>query len=143
MKTIKTKNLKPIDFDGHLKYRCPKCSCDHWISFKQARIEHFKVVCDCDTVFEVKPVEKIKLIYSTIELSDQTSHVINKNTTAIDKNEIPTELLSKCNKILVGYGFTEDEAKSMLVKAYTAYPVDDCAMLIKISIGSTLEKTND
>lgn len=137
MKMIKTKNLKPIDVDAHFKYRCPKCSCDHWVSYRQARTKHFKVVCDCDTVFEVKTIKTIKAIF----IEEKTIQTETKTEIKPESSGpvVPAEVLEKCSKILIGYGFTEDESLNMIQKAYSLYPVNnDCATLIKMSIGNTL-----
>jgi hypothetical protein len=55
----KKKLLKPIDHDVHLKYRCPECSVDRWLSLREAQTDGFIIVCECNNVFKVRIVDKI------------------------------------------------------------------------------------
>jgi hypothetical protein len=131
MKT-KKKSLKPIDIDCHLKYRCPdnNCNCDHWISFKEAKTKKFIVVCDCGSTFRVKTVKRFKLIYNSVEVKKVDEPVENKN------GKIPLELLDKCAKMMVGFGFTIDESKTLLNDFYDKNKIDDPISLVKNTISN-------
>jgi hypothetical protein len=142
MKKITKANLKPVDFEAHFKYRCPTCSCEHWLSYKQAKTKHFKVVCDCNTVFEVKTIKSIKAVYLENSIPTITHDKKVEEQPSVATKKIPVDILNKCNKILVGYGFTVDESTNMLDKAYATYPNNDYITLIKIALGNTLGDKN-
>lgn len=134
---MKTKiNQKPTEIDAHLKYQCPKCGIQHWISYREAKTANFKIVCDCNTVFKPKRVAKIKIIYADNKLSK-----IQRNKSAIQLDttthySLPVEILTKCSKILVGYGFTQLEAENMLKQTYIKNQTEDCIKLIKYTLES-------
>ena len=125
-KTLKklSKNQKPIDTDIHLKYRCKKCGQDHWLSLKEASTKNFKIVCDCGKVFGVKLVTGFKLAYSQKPQSTKKSI------------KIPVDLLDKSVKLLVGYGFTTQEATDSITQSYLENPNDDFASLVKQTLAS-------
>lgn len=131
MKT-KKKNLKPTNIDCHLKYRCPdnNCGYDHWISFKEAKTKNFIVVCDCGNTFKVKTVKKIKLIYNQIEIKRIDEQPEDKNS------KIPLELLDRCAKMMVGFGFTINESKTLLSDFYDKNKIDDPISLVKNTISN-------
>lgn len=137
MKT-KKKNLKPIDVDCHLKYRCPdnNCNYDHWITLKEAKTKNFIVVCDCGSTFKVKTVKKFKLIYNCIEIKLAEESEEDKT------NKIPLELLDKCAKMMVGFGFTINESKTLLSNFYDTNKIDDPISLVKNTI-SNIGVTNN
>ena len=117
-----SKNQKPIESDVHLKYRCKKCGQDHWLSIREASTKNFKIVCDCGRVFGVKLVKAFKLCYA-----QNSSKKINK---------IPVDLLDKSVKLLVGYGFTSQEATESVIESYNKNPNDDFASLVKQTLAS-------
>lgn len=133
LKIMIKKNLRPTDIDAHIKYQCPKCGIQHWISLKEAKTKNFKVVCDCDTVFKPKQIERLKIIYSH-----------NKKPKKEDSQEIlvPGEILNKCSSILITYGFTKQEADNMIKKAYIQNQTNDCVQLIKYTL-ETLGVNNE
>jgi hypothetical protein len=116
------KNQKPIESDIHLKYRCNKCARDHWLSIKEASTKNFKIVCDCGKVFGVRLVTGFKLRYS--------QKLVKKSI------KIPVDLLDKSVKLLVGYGFTIQEATDSITKSYLENPNDDFASLVKQTLAS-------
>lgn len=135
----------PIEYDCHFKYKCPdpNCGYDYWISLKQACTKNFKIVCDCGIVFKPKRIKKIKPIYFQDSLaSDKTTKksdidVSSEEPIEVVKpeiKEIDQNLLSKAVKILIGYGFTSDEAKELLIKSYRKFPEPDCVKLIKYTL---------
>jgi hypothetical protein len=143
MKTI-TKKIKHSGFDIYLKYKCPTCSLDHWLSFKESKTKGYIVVCDCDTIFKIKQIETIDIQYKNtkppleettveVKLDEPEKEVVEKVV-----ETIPVDLLTKCCKILTGYGFTKSESESMLEKSYSGNPSDDITLLIK----QTLENYN-
>lgn len=117
-----SKNQKPIDTDIHLKYRCKKCTQDHWLSLKEASTKNFKVVCDCGKVFGVRLVTGFKLRYAQKPVKKL--------------NNIPVDLLDRSVKLLVGYGFTIQEATESITKSYMENPNDDFASLVKQTLAS-------
>jgi len=128
MKTMKKyKNLKPIDFDINLIYKCPECKSEHWLSLKETSTKNFRVVCDCDTIFKVKPIEKIDIIY-------QTSEELNSAPIKEPVQELPIDFVDRCATILVGYGFTKDEAKNLVYSTHKINPSTDISAFIKSCI---------
>jgi hypothetical protein len=139
----KKKNLKPIEYSVNLIYRCPSCALEHWLSLQETKTKGFKTVCDCGTIFRVKLVKDIKLVYHTNKTKITENPVIvteqQKEPEPI-KEEIKTEppkpkisntLLDKCCKILSGYGFTKLEAEDLVAKTFENNPTNDCSLLIK------------
>lgn len=121
---MKKKHQKPIEFDIHLKYRCTKCSQDHWLSYKEAQTKNFKVVCDCGRVFKVKRVKSFLLKYHSLTIEPKQK----------DKKVIDNAILENCAKSLIGYGFTKSEAIDLIHKAYDKNPTNDCGLLVKESL---------
>lgn len=127
MNTILKKNQKPIEYDIHLKYRCPNSNCEqiHWLSLLEAKTKNFKVVCDCGCIFKPKQVSNFKLLYNKQPKPSKIQH--NKS----DETQIDQTLLQKTIQILIGYGFTQQEANDLIVKTYSKSPTTDCATLVK------------
>jgi hypothetical protein len=122
---IKNKSLKPIDYDVHLKYRCPSCSQDHWLSLKQCQTKGFKVVCDCNEVFKPKRIDKFNISF----------HKKKKpSSDTVDVETIPQKLLNNATQVLVGYGFSKAEAELLINKAYATSPTNSLGDLIKQSL---------
>lgn len=127
MKTLKKKNQKPIDFDVNLKYRCPNpdCSYDHWLSLKETQTKHFKVVCDCGTVFRPKQIARIKIIYT----EPAKIEVIQTEEKKFVKP--PVALVDSCVKLLVSYGFTKQESLELIDKEYNKNNISTPSLLVK------------
>lgn len=125
MATNKKKN-KPVDYDINLKYLCPSCGDNHWLSFQEASTIDFKVVCYCGTVFTVKQIEAFKIKYTT---SDSQVVVEEKQ-----KPVIPDTLLNQASEALINYGFTAKEAKELIQQAYELNPTDNYVNLVKQSL---------
>ena len=130
---IKKKNQKPIDYDIHLKYRCPnnKCNYEHWLSLKETKIKDFKVVCDCETIFSPKQIEKIDIVYLQTKLDEK-----KKDEEKIKNEVIPNDLLERSTKTLINYGFTKEESEKMLISNYIKDITEDCSTLIKKALKS-------
>jgi len=143
----KLKNQKPIEIDAHFKYRCPKSNCgfDHWLSLKESQTKGFKVVCDCGYVFRPKRISKIEIVYANIlsakktDLEKPTKQ--DEPTQAIEKPKIAVDLQNDCVKLLVGYGFTQEESLSLCEKAFEKNPVSSAGLLIKYIL-QNLEELN-
>lgn len=122
MKTKTKTNQKPIEYDMHLKYRCPNESCEqiHWITLLEAKTINFKIVCYCGYVFKPKTISNIKIKYKTkpIKLT---------NT----EQQIHQDILDKVSSILIGYGFTKSESEDLIKKSYSKNPTEDSAILVK------------
>lgn len=163
MKTIK-KRQKPIDKDIHLKYRCKKCGIDHWLSLREASTKNFLVVCSCGHTFKVRQVSDC--VVKFVGGSQQQKHVTKPqkvkspqennqdaqpaqtlqipkpvNITPINippvvRPTIPNDLLDKTVKLLLTYGFTQVEAKELIINTYNKVPVNDYAALIRYALQS-------
>ena len=126
---------KPIEHDIHLKYRCAKCGQDHWLSYLEASTKQFKIACYCGKVFVVKRLSGFKLKYFEkppviIPVVESSSPVV-VDPPVIEKPKIPVDLLNKSVTLLIGYGFTQAEAKELLNSSYEQNPIDDYASLVK------------
>lgn len=136
MTKLKTKNLKPIELHVNLKYKCPQCCIDHWLSLKETQTKGFIVVCDCGNIFKVRRVETIKVIHhksfhkSTNKNIDQNTIKSNTNTNLAD------DLLQSCVQTLTNYGFTKDEASCALKKEFSKTGCTDKLELIKSCLKS-------
>lgn len=147
MKNTKTKIQKPVELDAHLRYICknPNCGYTHWLSLKEAQTKNFKVVCDCGTVFKPKQVLKLKILYKKDTLVDKAepskpdegARSCFVNLSAIPQQaELNLDILNKCVKILVGYGFTKTESEQLIRNSYRNNPTDDWTVLIKNTLAS-------
>lgn len=148
---LKIKNVKPIEIDAHFKYRCPKCGWDHWISLKEAKTKNFKIVCDCNTSFKPKQIKNISIEYciknKSSKLTPTSQDSIQSNITSINntqsetkievvekpviRNLLDKEILDKCSKLLISYGFTSNEAKTLINQAYEKTNSDNVGLLVK------------
>lgn len=142
----KKKNQKPIDLDIHLKYRCtnPLCEQDHWLSIKEAKTKNFKIVCDCGVVYKPKLIKTIKIIYSHKKKQKKPKSeklIVERKQTPKEKFEgIDIDLLKRCVKVLIGYGFTEEESESLVKDSYTKQPDSDVSRIIKNVLESIGDK---
>ncbi len=120
-KTIKhEKSQKPIDFDVHLKYRCPKCNQEHWLKYLQAATKNFIVVCDCGTSFKIKTLSGFKLAYRK-----------KKTTETNIKSSVSLDAIDKVTKALENYGFEKTEIREAIEKAYSKYGTESIVDLVK------------
>lgn len=123
---ISKKNLKPIEYDLHLKYLCPNPSCcsPHWLSLKEAQIKGFKIVCVCGTVFSVKTVEKFRIKFTSK----------NKKKQSTDCSSTSSHI-DKAIALLKTYGFNHAEASDMIEKCVSESPnITDHVTLVKHSL---------
>jgi hypothetical protein len=116
---------KPTEYDIHLQYRCPGCCNIHWLSFLESSTKNFKVVCDCGCVFKVKRTTGFKLRYTTKPKS------IQQKESKTPQSTIPEDLLNRAIEALLPYGFTKNESKELLSKAYSNKQTKDIGLLIK------------
>lgn len=123
MKTKKIKNLKPIELNLHLKYRCPECDVEHWLSLDEAKTKEYVIVCYCKIKLKVKPIKSIRIVYSKSGSS--------KPKPQKESQAIPVALLESCVKILIDYGYSEKEAKSLIEESYAKNPTDNALVIIK------------
>jgi len=141
MKTkTKLKNLKPIDVDAHLQYRCPKpdCGYDHWLSLKQTQTKNFKIVCDCGFVFKPKRIKSIEIKYEEAKNQKDIKPKEAKST----ENILSIDTEQKCVKLLTDYGFTKNESLVLIKKSFEANQSDDPSVLVKYIL-KNLEKLNE
>jgi hypothetical protein len=139
MKKTTQKNLKPIEYDIHLKYRCNQCCQDHWLSFQEASTKNFKVVCDCGNVFKVKRPLHFKLKYAskTIKTKQKVDDINKEKPVETKPCE---ELLSKSVKMLTNYGFSAKEASDLICESYQANHVDELISLVKQTLNHWRQK---
>ena len=153
----KKKLLKPIDHDVHLKYRCPECSIDHWLSLREAQTSGFIIVCECSNVFKVRTVDKIVVKYKdkkikrvveeepaiapietiapelkeeVVEPKVEEKIPVIEEPEVIEKPIIPDHMLQSSCDVLVNYGFTVTEAKDLIRQTYADNPVDSIGTIV-------------
>lgn len=125
------KNLKPTDYDITFRYVCPNCSNEHWLRLKQVQYEKFVIVCDCDTLLKIKPIESIKL---------QFKRKPKKQENKENEEDIQTDLLNRCCVALSSYGFSKKESESLVKECYAESKSKDCINLVKLSLSKFGEK---
>lgn len=130
------KNQKPIEYDIHLKYLCPKCGQSHWLSFNESSTKNFKIVCYCKCIFKVKQTKKFKLCFNESKSSEIKANISNIESKKVDSLNISPELLDKSIKLLYSYGFTETEAKTLITQSYSLNPTNDLTILVKNTLAS-------
>ena len=136
----KKKTQKPVEHDIHLRYLCPQCGDSHWLSYKEASTKNYKIVCDCNNIFMVKRILNFKLKYHNENLpkSKAKNETTNVTEQKSERKEqiIPVDILQTAVDSLLKFGFTKNEAKSLLTKIYNELPTNDIALLIKKSLES-------
>lgn len=113
---------KPTDIDCFIQYKCTSKKCDYksWISLKEAKVENFKIVCDCGEVFSPKRIKKLKICY----YKETETETETKNIPRVPKkhpnqiNGVPVDIMEACVKILDGYSFVRTESIKLVSKAY-------------------------
>jgi hypothetical protein len=121
------KNLKPTELNVHIKYTCPTCSIDHWLSLDESKTKGYLVVCDCSSILKVKLVDSLIVKFckkKKIVKSDEGDK-------SAESNKIPFDLLSKCCTILNSYGYEKSEVETLIIKAYENSPTTDIKILVK------------
>lgn len=53
--------IDPCGFDASLKYKCPKCGDDYWVTLQEAKTPGYIVVCFCGGIIHVKTISSVKL----------------------------------------------------------------------------------
>jgi len=150
-KKSKTVVLKPVSKDIYYEYVCPHCGCNHWINHKEACTKNFKIVCDCDIKIRPKRIVDTKIIYANAKSKKPSSpepvEPLENNETSIDdtvetggghspdekveKINLDDYVLSEASKILVGYGYEDNEADDLIRKAFELEKQNDISILVK------------
>lgn len=131
------KNLKPIEYDIHLKYLCPNvsCCCPHWLSFKESSTKNFKVVCDCGQVFSINRTKSVNIEYHDLIDRPKSGSFETKNHTNDQDTLISKSMKALAIDLMKTYGFTELEALPMIDKAIMENPsITDHVTLVKHSL---------
>lgn len=137
--TTKTKKTyqKPIELDLHLKYRCPDCGDDHWLSMLEAKTKGFKIVCSCGMIIHPKRLQKIQLSYISkkieqpVSTNQQSKTPITSSQVQENSCSIPADLLKKSSRLLMNYGFIDKEAEELIKTAYEKSKSTDTVELMK------------
>jgi hypothetical protein len=128
-KKKKIKNLKPIEYDIHLKYLC-RCGQHHWLSYNEASEKDFIIVCECQTLLRVKPLSGIIVKYKENKKSNKinTSNTkkteqTNNKTDVVDNHEkhreLPENLVNACSNLLITFGYSKKEAIELIKNFYS------------------------
>ena len=136
METKQTiKHLRPTELNVHLKYTCPTCSIEHWLSLEEAKTKGYLIVCDCNSILKVKLVDSLKVKFYKKEKSTK----IVESEKVVETEKISVDLLSKCCTILSSYGYEKSEVEHLIIKTYENSPTTDIKTLVK----NTLMKIGD
>lgn len=150
------KNLKPIEIEAHLKYRCPNCEILHWISLKEASTKGFIIVCECNCILKPRLVIDLHIKYQSKNIKSKSviqepiveeiiePQVIEKITVEIPSKPVPPkELFDSCIPVLQNYGFTSSEARELISDTYVDHPVCSLPNFIKYCLKNIpLENNN-
>ena len=125
-------NLEPVEADIHLKYICPSCDSEHWLSYKETKIQDFKVFCEiCENILIPKPVKSI-----TVNFIEQNQQKKEEQKKEEEEKQTVTDLdfISEAENVLIGFGFTKREAKEMIALEYKKTGEKNPAKLVKFSL---------
>lgn len=139
MKRIK--NLKPIQLDINIKYRCPECGWEHWASLLESRTKEFVIVCNCKTVLKPKRISKINIIY-TEEKPQPTAAQSQTVETKVFECSLTSEDILQATQTLINYGFTKAEAKTLIDENIKSQKIESASALVKICISKFGEHNN-
>ena len=128
------KHLKPVEYDIHIKYICPNCSGEHWVSDKEAKYEKFIIVCSCGDILKPKIIESIRFKYR------KRKHKQTPIITTETSSEILEDIIKKCSDALVTYGFELKEAEERIRQAYNETNSKDYIFLVKHALLKLGEK---
>lgn len=124
------KNLKPLEIEAHLKYRCPNCEILHWISLKEASTKGFIVVCECNSILKPKLITDLRIKYQpkNTKIKTEAKEVVEQPPVVTQSEEPaveisprlvpPKELFDSCRPVLQNYGFTASEANDLIDSTY-------------------------
>ncbi len=115
--------LKPIEYDFHMKYMCPKCQYCHWVSLEEAKTEKFIIVCDCKDILKIQTIDLIKIKYK------------NKKQKSNKNKEI-----DKAVSTLINYGFSKTEAQGMINEIIDKTDTTNTLDIIKLALKNFGEK---
>lgn len=139
MKKYKKKNLKPTNIDANFRYVCPNpdCGYDHWISLREAKTSKFKIVCDCNTVFQPKEILSIKIVYKKTKKIESTKESIS------EQPKISLVFLEKCVKLLTQYGFTQKESIDLTKIGFLKNPSNQPTEIVRYILQNIGELLNE
>jgi len=119
--------LSPHAFDIHLKYLCPECRCDIWVSELEARTPNFKVSC-CNTIYTMDTVSNLR-----VGIQFGNSKVKSKKAKKQEHN------LDKFVSPLTSVGYSKDEAKELVEKVLQDNPlITDVNEVVKFALAKVV-----
>lgn len=151
------KNLKPLEVEAHLKYRCPNCEIPHWISLKEASTRGFIIVCECNAILKPKLITDLRLKYEKkkppIKPEPIIENVTTDQTEVIEPKQVeieptpklvpPKELFDSCLPVLQNYGFTQSEAGELIDITYQEHSSCGLTDFIKHCLKNIPLENND
>jgi DNA-directed RNA polymerase subunit RPC12/RpoP len=124
------KDIKPVEADIHLKYICPECGANHWLSLKENKINGYKILCEyCDSILKVKQIEKLKF-----KFKEEKQEVIKQEPTSLVEENEGVDFLEKSDILLESYGFSKAEAITMIDDAFSKTHSRNINTLVKTAI---------
>lgn len=140
-KKSKTVVLKPASKDIYYEYVCPECGCNHWINHKEACTKNFKIVCDCDIIIRPKRIIDTEIVYAQHKKHSSPSPVkplediVDHSPDGKEEESILDDyVLSEASKVLVGYGYEDNEADDLIKKAFELEKQNNISILVKAAL---------
>lgn len=134
-------NLEPVEADINLKYKCPSCGSEHWLSHKETKIHDFKVFCEiCENILTPKPVKSITVNFIEQQQKQQENKQQQRKEEQKEEEEeekqtvSDLDFISEAENALIGFGFTKREAKEMIALEYKKTGEKNPAKLVKFSL---------
>ena len=119
--------LKPSKANVDLIYTCPQCKSEHWVKPKETRLVG-KILCSCDTLMELMPIVKVN-VDPVYEVKEQPEVVLTHKTT-----KKVGGLEQQAIEQLIGFGWTQTEAKKLLDRALQKHTYHTLAELVKAAM---------
>ncbi len=113
--------LLPIGYSLDLKYKCPKCDNEFWLSQAEAKTKGFKFVCGaCEECSNIEPLRVSKVLYDKLdELKQSPKHDLqnalgDKQLAALRGTYTDSEIKGACVKIQKFKSFTQEDIKKII-----------------------------
>lgn len=107
-------DLLPVGADVYLKYKCPKCDCEHVLRREETEFPG-RILCVCNAKLTVRPIGSINVQPLYREAASK-NFVGPKPAKAVDK-PANRDIMNETGQALISLGYKKDEAKQMVLRA--------------------------
>ena len=139
LKESQTKNFKIVCDDCGSIF-IPKRIKDIHINFYEIKLDNTKQIESNNQIIEInkkEDKENIQKESNKQEIENPPEEVeIKQKSIEVDQQEINVDLIKNCVRILVGYGFTDNESEKVLMKYHKENPKLGSVDLIKFALQS-------